>query len=92
MSHIIHFYDGATITITDDQADAINRGIDGGADWIKFGGDRYKVSDIRRIVKSYHHDVKDFRSLGLPELSIPENLKDAYAKRTISIDETKRLT
>lgn len=93
MSYIIQFYDGTSITINDQQGEAVNRGIDGGAEWIKFGEDRYKVSDMRRIRKSNTDIIKDYRTLGLPDLAIPDHMEDAYAKRTISIPDsnTKRL-
>ena len=91
MSYIIQFYDGTSITINDEQGEAVNRGIDGGAEWIKFGQDRYKVSDMRRIRKSNTDTIKDYQSLGLPDIPVPKELEAAYDKRTITIDTTKRL-
>lgn len=93
MSFIIQFYDGTSITINNGQGEAVNQAIDRGAEWIRFGDDRYKVSDMRRIRKSKADVIKDYRALGLPDLTLPDGMERAYKKRTVSIDmnDTKRI-
>lgn len=97
MGSIIHFYDDTSLHITDEQHVAIDKAIDSGAEWINFKKpgtekrERYKVSNIRKIVDSKDSITKDYRALGLPDMPVPKELEAAYDKRTVTIDATKRL-
>lgn len=97
MGSIIHFYDDTSLHITDEQHEAIDKAIDSGAEWINFKKpgmvkkERYKVSNIRNIVDSKDSITKDFRALGLPDMPVPKELQEAYDKRTITLDTTKRI-